>query len=470
MIFFFVLTAWSCAVLAKSSPGQLLRRQGRQLQDGNFQPSVITVEKNQKAMGSIGFPEGSIWCNHKPGVWLVGHHNHEETPYCLQGNDNVSNFTNFDYSGSVWARTSPAHFDLQDILNEPSGPARGIDRHDCTTLDVNGDGFMDVVCGVGADAGRGEGFNELYLTDPSNGSLYKVLQGHGLHKYPSMRNRKTVTLKSADGASLVFMATQGARRDDLQPNNHRMFRLDQNSTHSFFFNEVDGPWIRHTRAECLRVVDVNQDGIDDLLMCDDRPSNPIYLQNSDTTWSEIKLRGSRRSRGWLDARIADVTGDGIVDLVVVGEWKKRNYLRVFKGMGVAPFFDIENRSGMIYQSFFPHLPSAIEVVDINSDGIYDIYVVQVDDETEGSYCKEPFIKDNWRGNNGQGGIVAGPDLGKDFLFVGDPSSPGSKYQKIEMQHEEPGCGSLVEQFGSNRTLLLAQGTMERWGNNLLLQW
>ena len=56
---------------------------------------------------------------------------------------------------------------------------------------------------------------------------------------------------------------------------------------------------------------------------------------------------------------------------------------------------------MIYQSFFAHLPSAVELVDVNSDGIYDIYVVQVDDETEGSYCKEPFIKDNWRSNNGR---------------------------------------------------------------------
>ena len=218
--------------------------------------------------------------------------------------------------------------DTVDELNAIDGP-NAIDRHDCTTLDIDGSGSLDIVCGVGADKGKGHGYNEVYLTVDDDrdgqrrGSVKKILSDHGLHKFTTMRNRLAVTLRDPHGVPLVFLAVRGDRRDDCGRNTHRMFRLVQDSptdlastaqpissvlssspsaasamestqSHSpyvpsdapslvptravdgsrslselgFYFDEIrPNPWSKYTRAECALVVDLNGDGIDDLVMC-----------------------------------------------------------------------------------------------------------------------------------------------------------------------------------------------------------
>jgi len=175
----------------------------------NHQPNVVTVESApaRKLFGSLSFPEGSVWCNGKPTYWLVGHESRGEAPYCLVSD--ADDFTDVDYAGSVWEQSSLAE------LNAPK------DRHDCVALDVNGDDVPDIVCGIGAVRGTGDGFNELYLTNPADGSVSEVLEPHGLQKYTTMRNRLMVTLKGADNSTMVLSATRGVPRDDGLPNQHR---------------------------------------------------------------------------------------------------------------------------------------------------------------------------------------------------------------------------------------------------------
>lgn len=78
------------------------------------------------------------------------------------------------------------------------------DRHYCVTMDVNKDGLDDIICNVGAGSGRGEGYNELFVTN-LDGSITRVcnknetsdsmcLSDAGLQRYPTMRNRIAVTL------------------------------------------------------------------------------------------------------------------------------------------------------------------------------------------------------------------------------------------------------------------------------------
>ncbi len=121
----------------------------------------------------------------------------------------------------------------------------------------------DILCGVGANKGTGHGYNEVYLTtnstnvtinpssNASTNAVKKVLKGHGLQKYTTMRNRLWTTLRGADGSNLLFMATKGVPRKDGEINNQKMFRhrvirtketsnpeTAINSTHSFYFGEV----------------------------------------------------------------------------------------------------------------------------------------------------------------------------------------------------------------------------------------
>ena len=137
----------------------------------------------------------------------------------------------------------------------------------------------------------GLGYNEVYLTQAFDnelgpkGSLVKVTEDHGLQKFPSMRNRMMETLQGADGSSLVLLATRGEPRADGQPNQHRMFRLLTQQTDrplGFYFEHVRGPWMRYTKVECLQIVDVNQDGLDDIVMCNMYTRAFMFLQNPDS--------------------------------------------------------------------------------------------------------------------------------------------------------------------------------------------
>ena len=136
--------------------------------DRPLQPKVVTVEQtpSRKVVGSLSMPDGSPWCNGKPTYWLVGH-DPFDSPMCKS-------------LGGGWARNNATMFDYIDDLNAIH--SERIDRHQCVHLYVNNDTLPDVACAVGANVGRGYGYNELYFTEP-DGSLGS--------RYPNMDFKST---------------------------------------------------------------------------------------------------------------------------------------------------------------------------------------------------------------------------------------------------------------------------------------
>lgn len=86
---------------------------------------------------------------------------------------------------------------------------------------------------------------------------------------------------------------------------------------SSVFHHVVCPWVRHTPAQCLKIFDLNQDGLDDILICNSSTLALIFLQDSNRGWDRLNFP-SGWDRDWSNARIADMSGDGIRDLIVVG--------------------------------------------------------------------------------------------------------------------------------------------------------
>jgi hypothetical protein len=122
---------------------------------------------------------------------LVGHQPTDEKPWC------------WNETSESWHLTEgSAVLDTTDSKNDLDGP-QYIDRHDCVFMDVNGDTFPDILCSVGANSGKGHGFNEVYLTLP-DGGLVKILE-NGLQKYTTMRNRLMVRLRIFDGATCLYL-------------------------------------------------------------------------------------------------------------------------------------------------------------------------------------------------------------------------------------------------------------------------
>ena len=464
----------------------------------SLQPNVLTIESypSRRVFGSMSQPLGSPWCDGKPTYWLVsnrsnptrpskpnrttlllqvGHQGDDETPYCLvppAESANLTDYANYNYTNATFERPRRAVLDSNDDLNDLDGPNK-IDRHTCAALDINADGTTDIVCGVGANRGTGHGFTEVYLTTESSGNITKVQDGHGLHKHTTIRSRWLKPLTGADGSQLLFVAARGAKRADNATNTHRMYRIIPDpaktvSNHSFFFREVQFySWRRNTKASCLLTQDLNNDGLDDVLMCNEGRRSLIFLQNQDSTWTTVPTTGDQ-SKDWSNARVADITGDGISDLIVVGRGAE-GYVRIFEGKPTFPHFDFLQRP--FFERRLPYSSPDVELVDANNDGILDMYVVQVNQTVSSdNYCSHASSTVDFYGQTGPKApddFTPPLDRAKDLLLLGN--SDGT-FDDVWMEHEEPGCGYMVEQFGSNHTLLLAQGSDGKSGHNLLLQW
>ena len=289
-----------------------------------------------------------------------------------------------------------------------------------------------------------------------------------------MRHRIMTTLQSSDNSTLLAMATKGDRRADGKPNNHRIFKVVYSDGGTFQFQELPRPrvWAKHTTATCLVTADVNRDGLDDLILCSKKVYADIFLQQADGGFVAVDLTHEPRTMDWRDVRAADVNGDGLVDLIVVGSGGQEpfepSYVRVFRGLPWHPYFDFVNP---YYEQVLPYASPSVEVFDPNDDGHLDLYVVQVDEATPNTYCSGSFNKDLYWGSGTQppDSYIPPLDTAPDLLFM-NTGGVAPKFMTVAMEHRVPGCGFYIEPFGSNSTLLLSHGNNRRPGQNVILQW
>jgi hypothetical protein len=474
----------------------------------DFQPNIITVESYpaRKVFGSLSASHGSWFCDGNVTFWMVGHQPDDETPWCLSSQatavpvPGTTNDIYIDYTHSVWTQPFLTTLDEMDRRNDNDGD-RSIDRHDCVTVDANHDGVDDIICGVGANKGSGVGYTELYLgtsstmdgnnltmtttTTTTNNRVKKVANGRGLQRHPTTRTRFVRALKSADGSDLVFIAARGATRVDGQENVHRMYRnvptneTSRNHQHNFYYEEVKGPWRRNSHASCLITQDFNGDGLDDIILCNQRSRALIYLQNPDSSWTTLPTHGGKNNNNkyWRSARLADFTGDGILDLVVVS-WgaspalpNENSYVRIFAGQSYFPYLDFRRPPILDYPLAFA--TPDVEVLDVNSDGSPDLYIPMADELTLDTYCADVLDNRLWWAKGNQPPVDWTPpvDYVADLLILGKTGNGTYLAEHfIDMDHAEPGCGWMVERFGNGRTMILAQGTGNRPGHNMILQW
>lgn len=423
-----------------------------------YQPKLNLVQglPASKGFDILSLPYGSPWCQGRPTVWQVGHQKNER-PDCLN-------------TDGTWTMSNTTWLDLRDALNSLDFPNKNLDRHSCEHLDVNGDGLEDIVCLIGANKGKGVGYNELYLTR-IDGSLRKVPH-HGLQKFPTMSTRWMTALTGPYGPKqFLFIATTGKKRADGRTNNHRMF--EHFSNRPPYFREVRGPWINgYFEVNAIYAADFDGDGLDDLFVLTKDGAVRIYRQLP-TGFKLIKIRPNMAPNratllNWMGVRLADFNSDGREDLVVVGPKPGSNdllsYLRIFPGMPSYPFWDFNNP---IYQTYLGRTARDVEILDVNCDGRPDIYVVQ-EDRTVGNYCKTKKPNGFWgRGPQPPRQWLPPNDLGRDFLFVGIPSNG---FLRVPMIFNRPGCGSVAAKFGDDQTLIVSQADSSHPGWTLELTW
>src|SRR5690606_36542357 len=122
------------------------------------------------------------------------------------------------------------------------------------------------------------------------------------------------------------------------------------------------------------------------------------------------------------------------------------YLRIYAGNpGQSFLFDFKKP---IYEYYPPFEAVDVSIVDANSDGIYDLYLVQ-NDQSPGTYCAPRFKPRNWWEGGAQPPTEYVPptDLAQDILLVGSEDAP--YYTPFRLEHTLPGCGGLVEPWDNH---------------------
>lgn len=150
-----------------------------------------------------------------------------------------------------------------------------------------------------------------------------------------------------------------------------------------YFQEVNGPWTKLFEANCAVTGDFgNADGRDDLVVCN-QDGLPLIIKQRASDFVQIDVPNEPHMMHWRNARVADVTGDGVADLIAVqGELDKPAYLFIFQGHRGDTGFRFDKPW---YQQSLPFPASDVEVLDVDGDGNKDLYVALVD-ERDGSYC------------------------------------------------------------------------------------
>jgi hypothetical protein len=274
--------------------------------------------------------------------------------------------------------------------------------------------------------------------------------------------------------AFVFIATQGEPRRDKKPNQHRMFKnVYKREDNMPYFEEVRGPWIDYFGASCAISADFSHDKLDDLIICND-DGYPMLVEQprGNGNWREHSTPKEEWMLNWANARVAEVTGDNIPDLIVTtgglrlgeGEWGPA-ILYIFKGIRSKPYFDFRAPH---YEQKLKYAAPDLEIMDVNEDGLPDIYVVQVD--MESGYCAD-YPNDLWGGGSQPPDDFVPPvDRANDLLFMGTRNSGKQAFRRKNMRHAYPGCGWLVQKFGDDKTMVLAQGNNGHPGHNMVLKW
>lgn len=303
-----------------------------------------------------------------------------------------------------------------------------VDRHDCDAADVNLDGRLDLYCAVGAEKGTGQGPKELWMQGADGVFTQAVDFGA---EDPYGRGRWPIFLDfNHDGYPDIYLSNLSTIRDDGQININHLF-LNQGGKR---FVEATTLATGARGAQCVAKGDVNHDGWDDLLVCHEKGTGHIYINNRKGDFDELSSAAIKGE--WTVAKLADMNGDGRDDLVLI---TSTGQFQIWLNTGKAPYF--------VRPAFTDTLPAvgrSLTVGDFNADGRPDVYVVLAD-----AAC-ETTLRDK------------APDL------VYQAKSRNG-WTRTQMTQDYEGCGHLADTVDGNK-VLLENGGVEYHGPNYVIGW
>lgn len=267
-----------------------------------------------------------------------------------------------DYDGDGWPDLLVGrHFFSPVLFHNDRGtftPREGqdalwedrMDRHSCAWGEATGDGGVDLFCGQGAQRGRGEGPNALYVQDETH-SLQDRARALGVTDPPARQRSANWLDYDSDGDLDLFVGN----------------KLRSGFPNALFVNE-GGVFERRSRGlshelktDSSAWADWDNDGDPDLLVTqEDLPT--VAYRNDGGFFQRVRLKRVT-GRNWTSGSWGDFDGDGWIDLHLADRRKsvlfrnERGRFRAFHKTRGA-----ENRSGVFF--------------DADNDGDLDLFVVR----------------------------------------------------------------------------------------------
>lgn len=168
--------------------------------------------------------------------------------------------------------------------------APGRDRHHCAIGDVDADGDPDLYCTTGAERGRGPGPNELWRND---GAMRFTLEPEARGAREDSSRGRLATFFSLDDDHWpdLISTTWGARSDGAE-NRSKVWTNERGRLRQLALRLPAS-----FGARCMAVLDINGDGLQDILGCPEQTGLTAMINVRGRTLSAVPL-GSRRDWYW----------------------------------------------------------------------------------------------------------------------------------------------------------------------------
>lgn len=268
------------------------------------------------------------------------------------------------------------------VMPRPTEQNGLVDRHACTWADFDRNGLPDLYCAAGRYASnrvKYEGINNELFLQRTAGSFVERATASGVDE-PCQRGRHPAALDvNGDGWIDLFVGAQRERRKSSDPCNARSDHPYIEQSHVFVNRGVNGAgtwlgfrfgreWDVSKNNAGLRAAaawDYDHDSRTDLLAMAFANKRAYLFHNTGTGFVEVSRAGPVRLPLFNGLALADLTGDGIDDLVFADN----------AGFGFRPgtasgIGSVTTRIGTVASNARGW---SVAIGDINGDGRLDVY-------------------------------------------------------------------------------------------------